>query len=128
MLLAGFRAAGWVCCGVLGLSALVTVVGWRGVGLVGRTANNDSMEKFGTATKPRNTGDIELGVITPEAEVRPRVPASSAASVNTAVEETLTETKKTDDADGEGAHEPNLLHEKNEHRTDLTHQVAPKGI
>lgn len=111
MLLAGFRAAGWVCCGVLGLSALVTVIGWRGVGLVGRTANNDSMEKFGPATKPRNTGDIELGVITPEAlradgsEVRPRVPASSAASINTAVEETLTETKKTDDEDGEGAHE-----------------------
>ncbi|KAI0084742.1 major facilitator superfamily domain-containing protein [Irpex rosettiformis] len=102
VLLAGFRAAGWVCCGVLGLSALITVVGWRGVGLVGQSAGKDHTEKLGSTVKPRITEDIELGVIAPVAapplmtvsEVGPSVPASSAVSVNIDIEEISPGVKK----------------------------------
>ena len=36
VLLAGFRAAGWTCCGSLLISLAIAVVGMRGIGLVGQ--------------------------------------------------------------------------------------------
>jgi len=50
VLMAGFRAAGWTCCGALGLSLLIAVAGMRGIGLVGQQTLSEG-EK----------GDIELG-------------------------------------------------------------------
>ena len=97
VLLAGFRAAGWVCCGVLGLSALITLVGWRGVGLVGQSSIEDSAEKPGSTSKPRLVDDIEMGVVTsspPQILADSSMPASSAVSINTAVEETSPRAKK----------------------------------
>ena len=34
--MAGYRAAGWTCCGTLVLSLLVAIVGMRGMGIVGQ--------------------------------------------------------------------------------------------
>lgn len=36
VLMVGFRAAGWTCVGALGIALVVSVVGLRGIGLIGQ--------------------------------------------------------------------------------------------
>lgn len=36
VLMAGYRAAGWTCCGALVLSLIIAIFGMRGIGLVGQ--------------------------------------------------------------------------------------------
>ncbi|GJE97159.1 MFS general substrate transporter [Phanerochaete sordida] len=51
VLMAGFRAAGWLCCGACALAVLISAVGMRGVGFVGQSAP--------VVEKPAS-GDVEL--------------------------------------------------------------------
>ena len=48
----GFRAAGWTCCGTIVLALLITLVGMRGVGLVG--------QQRGPQVDEKPEGDIEM--------------------------------------------------------------------
>ncbi|KAI0341364.1 MFS general substrate transporter [Trametopsis cervina] len=93
VLLPGFRAAGWVCCGVLGLSALITIFGWRGVGVVEQSRVAHPLEKIGN-------GDIELGNRSQATAIAsdPAVyrAGSSRASVATAIAEPPSDPKMDD--------------------------------
>ena len=52
VLMAGFRAAGWTCCGTIAIALIVALVGMRGVGLVGQ-------HRPTRAEKPE-LGDVEM--------------------------------------------------------------------
>ncbi|KAH8102271.1 major facilitator superfamily domain-containing protein [Cristinia sonorae] len=52
VLVVGFRAAGWVCVGALGLAVVIAVFGLRGIGLVGQQAKED-----------KRTTALELGTV-----------------------------------------------------------------
>ncbi|KAI0684208.1 major facilitator superfamily domain-containing protein [Cytidiella melzeri] len=86
VLLAGFRAAGWVCCGVLGLSAVVAIFGWHGVGLVGVSRVKSPREKP-QAREP----DVELA--TRSHRFSMSRPGSSITFVSTAAGEPAQDTK-----------------------------------
>lgn len=64
--MAGFRAAGWMCCGTVAVALVIAVVGMRGVGLVGQQRPGVRAEKPGE--------DIELAT-------RKIEPSSDAANV-----------------------------------------------
>ncbi|EKM56493.1 uncharacterized protein PHACADRAFT_207718 [Phanerochaete carnosa HHB-10118-sp] len=52
VLMAGFRAAGWTCCGAIVIALIIAAVGLRGIGLVGQQRPAACAEK--------SDGDIEL--------------------------------------------------------------------
>jgi hypothetical protein len=85
VLLAGFRAAGWICCGVLGLSAIIAIFGWRGVGMVGQSPKERHTEKIGMV-------NLERSVSTPH--INPAEPTSSTPSINTIVADPSPNVKK----------------------------------
>ncbi|OBZ77744.1 hypothetical protein A0H81_02617 [Grifola frondosa] len=61
VLMAGFRAAGWTCCGASAISFLIAVIGMRGVGIIGQ-------EKGDQEAKKTDCSDVELAQL-PEAPV-----------------------------------------------------------
>ncbi|PSR74384.1 hypothetical protein PHLCEN_2v9892 [Hermanssonia centrifuga] len=54
VLMAGFRAAGWTCCGTVSLSLLIAIVGIRGIGLAG--------QRRPIVEKMKDGQDIELAI------------------------------------------------------------------
>lgn len=81
VLMAGFRAAGWTCCGTIVLALVIAVVGMRGVGLVGQQRPPAALEK--------PDGDIEMAPRKPAPAHAPDAadPASDRASVVTLADE-----------------------------------------
>ena len=59
--MAGFRAGGWTCCGVIATALLIALVGMRGVGLVGqqRTARSEKPELTDIEMAPRRRESSE---------------------------------------------------------------------
>lgn len=84
--MAGFRAGGWVCCGVLVFSLIIGIFGLRGIGLVGEPRNTTSAEK--------PLGDIELATRSPGVTLGEYSAGPSTTTVNTAVANTLPSTSK----------------------------------
>lgn len=54
--MAGFRAAGWTCCGTVIIALITAIVGMRGVGLVGQ-------QEHPSDRKNKEGGDVEMGVM-----------------------------------------------------------------
>ena len=85
--MAGFRAAGWVCCGVLVISLIIAVVGMRGIGIVGQQSDNDNGEK-------RRTSDIELTAHSATTTIHVPSANPSTLSVNTVVDDRVERAKR----------------------------------
>lgn len=67
--MAGFRAAGWTCCGVVALALVIAAAGMRGVGLIGQQHIQPVVKKPG--------GDVEMAVREAGAETLPHSGADS---------------------------------------------------
>lgn len=82
VLMAGFRAAGWVCCGTIAVSLVIALVGMRGVGLVGQRHPEDA----DNSGERKHDGDVEMAV--------PRLPSPPTPCIQEP--DTLDETRSLD--------------------------------
>lgn len=65
VLMAGFRAAGWTCCGTVVIALVIAVVGMRGIGLVGqqrlpRAEKPSAAAATAAMVVAAGAGDIEM--------------------------------------------------------------------
>lgn len=85
VLMAGFRAGGWVCVGVLVISMIIGLFGMHGIGIVGQQSGEASIEK-------QREGDVELASHTTTVRIPSAGP--STLTVNTAVADSDPHIKK----------------------------------
>ena len=92
VLMAGFRAAGWTCCGTCALALVIAIVGMRGIGLVGQQRTPQGSVK--------SKSDIEMGSQNLDEDHSQRVidPASRNSSVTTLATSVEVVTTNLDDA------------------------------